>query len=511
MADERACSVVIFGASGDLAQRKLVPALFNLWRKRRLPPRTRIFGYGGTSFGDDDFRQHLLAGARTYAGFGFTDEEWSAFAPALSYRQGSYADPQAFAELNERLASLEGGPADRLYYMAVPPDVFPRIVGSLGQAGMVREDQGFRRVVVEKPFGTDLASARELNRKLHEVLRENQIYRIDHYLGKETVQNILVLRFANTIFEPLWNRNYIDHVQLTVAEKVGVEHRGGYYDGVGVLRDMFQNHLLQLTTLVALEPPATVSADALRNEKVKVLSAIRPVTGASVAENSVLGQYRGYRDEPQVKPGSATPTFGAVRLFVSNWRWQGVPFYLRSGKRLAEKETQIVIHFKQPPLPMFPAATDGRAAPDVLALHLQPDEGVHLGFEAKVPDTVAETRSVEMEFHYADAFGPTAIPEAYERLLLDALQGDASLFTRDDEAEAAWRLIDPIVGRWEAAGDSRDGMDAPLPVYEPGTWGPAEADALLARDGRRWVNGQTCHKRAAGGDAGGPGKGGPAA
>ena len=489
MDSERACSIAIFGASGDLAQRKLIPALFNLKRKGRLPERLQIAGYGGTALGDDQFRQHLLEGVRRFAGFAFTDEEWSSFARVLSYHRGSYDDPSELGRFGERLAALEGAEAGRLYYMAVPPSVVPRIVEALGSAGLLHEDRGWRRVVVEKPFATDLASARELNRQLHNVLREAQIYRIDHYLGKETVQNILVMRFANAIFEPLWNRNYIDHVQLTVAETVGVEHRGGYYDGIGVLRDMFQNHLLQLMTLVALEPPSSITADGLRNEKVKVLSAIQPVQGrAAVAENAVPGQYRGYQNEPRVRPGSTTPTFGALRLFISNWRWHGVPFYLRSGKRLADKMTEILIRFKEPPLAMFHMPADLKAPPNVLALHLQPDEGLHLRFEAKVPDTVAETRSVDMEFHYAETFGRTAIPEAYERLLLDAVQGDASLFTRDDEAEAAWKLIDPIAQEWEAAGTSGAEAGAPPTLYEPGSWGPPEAEALLARDGRSWIH-----------------------
>ncbi len=472
-------SIIIFGASGDLTQRKLMPSLFNLCRKGRMPEHFIIVGYGGTAFTDEQFREHLLAGAQKFAGFKFTDEEWADFAPRLFYQQGRYDQSADFQNLGKRLVELEDGAANRLYYMALPPTLFPNIIEQLGATGQLHENGGWRRVVLEKPFGTDLKSAQKLNQQVHKDLNESQIYRIDHYLGKETVQNILFTRFANTIFEPLWNRNYIDHVQITVAEKVGLEHRAGFYDGVGVLRDMFQNHLLQLLTLVAMEPPASFSASHLRNEKVKVLSAIQPMTPGQVSVSTVRAQYQGYRSEEQVNPNSTTPTYAALRLFINNWRWQGVPFYLRSGKNLAEKQSQIIIQFKEPPLAMFPMQT---MKPNMLVLYLQPDEGIHLRFETKAPDTVADTRSVDMEFHYAEAFGQTAIPESYERLLLDALQGDASLFTRADEVEAAWSLIDPILQAWEAD------RTPPMAGYTPGSWGPAEADSLLARDGRKWMH-----------------------
>jgi len=349
------------------------------------------------------------------------------------------------------------------------------------------EDEGWRRVVIEKPFGTDLASARELNRQLHEVLKESQVYRIDHYLGKETVQNILVARFANTIFEPVWNRNYIDHVQITVSETVGLENRAGFYDNVGVVRDMFQNHLMQLLTLVAMEPPISFNADAMRNEKVKVLSALRPITGLAVTHNSVRGQYRGYAEEPGVPAKSHTPTFAALRLFVDNWRWQDVPFYLRSGKFLKEKYSEIVIQFKTPPHVMFPMQAGDFIRPNLMILYLQPDEGIHLRFEAKVPDTVAEMRSVNMQFQYKDNFGESAIPEAYERLLLDAIAGDAALFTRADEVELAWAFIDPILNVW---GDLEY---TGLNLYEPRSWGPLESDQFMLKDGRTWIRGcQIC-------------------
>lgn len=483
MAKSNPTSIIIFGASGDLTQRKLIPSLFNLFRKRKTPKKLNIIGFANSPFTDETFRQHLLDGMKQFASFKYTDEEWGLFSQDLYYQQGRYTDLADFKKLMERMPALEGGAADRLFYMAVPPLLVPNIIDLLGLTGHLQEDGGWRRVVMEKPFGSDLESARALNLQVHKALNENQIYRIDHYLGKETVQNILFTRFANTIFEPIWNRNYIDHVQITVAEKVGVEHRGGYYDSVGVLRDMFQNHLLQLTTLVAMEPPSSFNATALRNEKVKALTAIEPMTPAQVAVNTVRAQYDGYRSEPDVKPDSVTPTYAALRLFVNNWRWQGVPFYLRSGKNLAEKLSQIVIRFKEPPLAMFPMTSEQKTAPNMLMLYIQPDEGIHLRFEAKAPDTVAETRSVDMEFHYAEAFGPTAIPEAYERLLLDALQGDAALFTRADETETAWRIMDPILQAWEAQGIP------PLGTYAPNSWGPAEADALLARDGRQWING----------------------
>jgi glucose-6-phosphate 1-dehydrogenase len=480
-------SIIIFGASGDLTQRKLIPSLLNLSRKGRLPKIFSILGFGGTAFTDEQFREHLLDGAKQFASSKFTDKEWAGFAPHLFYQQGHYDQITDFQNLAKRLSELEAGSANRLYYMAVPPTLFPNIIEQLGATEQLHEDNGWRRVVLEKPFGTDLASAQKLNQQVHKGLNEDQIYRIDHYLGKETVQNILFTRFANTIFEPLWNRNYIDHVQISVAEKVGLEHRAGYYDSVGVLRDMFQNHLLQLLALVAAEPPASFKATALRNEKVKVLSAIQPITGEAVAGNTVRAQYRGYCDEADVKPDSITPTYAALRLFINNWRWQGVPFYLRSGKNLAEKHSQIIIRFKEPPLAMFPMEPGHKMTSNMLVLFLQPDEGIHLRFEAKAPDTVAETRSVDMEFNYAEAFGQSAIPESYERLLLDALQGDASLFTRADEVEMAWSLIDPILRAWEAD------QAPPLAVYEPGTWGPAEADSMLARDGRKWMHEEARH------------------
>lgn len=474
-------SIIIFGASGDLTQRKLVPSLFNLFRKERMPEQFRIVGYGNTAFTDEQFRTHLKEGLEEFASFEYTDEEWEQFASNFMYQQGRYTDLADFKKLGALLKSHENGAGNRIYYMATPPGVFPNIIDLLGLTDQLAEQNGWRRVVIEKPFGTDLESARNLNQQIHKALNERQIYRIDHYLGKETVQNILVARFANTIFEPLWNRNYIDHVEITVAEQVGVEHRARFYDHVGVLRDMFQNHLLQLVSLVAMEPPASFDASALRNEKVKLLSAIQPMTQEDVARRTVRAQYEGYRQEEGVDPQSMTPTYAAIQLKIDNWRWQGVPFYLRSGKCLKEKLSQITIEFKEPPHFLFPKAKE-HLTPNMLVLYLQPDEGMHLRFEAKVPDTGLQMRSVDMEFHYADSFGKTAIPEAYERLLLDVLTGDASLFTRADEVETAWALIDPILQAWE--GDPAG--QPPLAFYAPGTWGPHEADELLAAEGRKW-------------------------
>jgi len=348
-------------------------------------------------------------------------------------------------------------------------------------------------VVVEKPFGFDGVSARELDEKIHQKMDERQVYRIDHYLGKETVQNILVARFANTIFEPVWNRNYIENIQITVAETVGVETRGKYFDKAGILRDMFQNHLMQLLTLVAMEPTSSYEADALRDEKVKVIKAIKPIRGKDVHWHTVRGQYAGYRNEPNVSADSRTETFAAIRFYIDNWRWQGVPFLLRSGKKLKEKVSEINIVFKSPPLMIFPNHKRVEAPSNLLSMCLQPDEGIHLRFEAKVPDTIAETRSVNMDYHYRDEFGPNAIPEAYERLLLDVITGDASLFTRADQTELSSNLIDPILEAW------KDPEISPLQEYAPGSWGPQTSDEFIASTGNKWV--QTCGEHCRDGQA----------
>ncbi len=470
-------SIVIFGATGDLTQRKLVPALYHQRVKGRIPGQFNIVGSARTPLSHDEFRSRVRLGMDSLAGMVPEAEPWKEFSDRLWYVPGDVGRPESCAELERFLREREGGPANRLYYLATAPELFPVILKQLGAAEMTDEEAGWRRVVVEKPFGRDLQSAVELNRIIHDAFEEHQVYRIDHYLGKDTAQNILYFRFLNTIFEPLWNRNYVDQVQITVAETVDVQHRAEYYDRAGVMRDIIQNHMLQLLTLVAMEPPAMFEADAVRNEKVKLLRAVRPVS----ASDTVRAQYEGYRSTPGAAPNSMTPTFAAIKLYVDNWRWQGVPFYLRSGKALEVKTSEIVIEFKRPPHVLFQLPADYELTPNFLSLCIQPDEGVHLRFETKVPGTPVETRSVDMEFHYPSTFGGQDLPDAYEKLLIDALRGDASLFTRSDEIEMAWKLVDPIVKGWETSPS-----DPPLGLYRKGSWGPPEAEAFVSRDGRIW-------------------------
>jgi glucose-6-phosphate 1-dehydrogenase len=475
---------VIFGASGDLTSRKLIPALYKLQCKKRLRDGLRVVGFSRSPFSHDQWRSALAESTAKFAGDDFDRGEWDQFAGNLFYHAGDIGDAADFDRLRDFLAEIEhGAVGTRVYYLATAPTFYELAVEQLGRSGLADETAGPRRIVVEKPFGVDLTSAKQLNQAIHRVFGEHQVYRIDHYLGKETVQNLLVLRFANTIFEPVWNRNFIDHVQITVAEEVDVGKRAGYYDKAGVLRDMFQNHLLQLLMITAMEPPVRYEADAIRNEKVKVLHAVRRITPPDVAQNTIRGQYDGYLSSKDVPPDSRTATFAAIKLSVDNWRWQGVPFYLRSGKSMSCRTTQIVIQFREPPQRLFASERNNPCDANKLVIQVQPAEGIQLHFETKVPDAGMKLRMTELSFNYRSEFGH-AIPEAYERLLLDALEGDASLFARADEVEAAWRVCDPIIKVWQ------ESSDPPLLTYERGFWGPKQSTAWMESQGRQWFD--TC-------------------
>ena len=485
---------VLFGATGDLAHRKVMPAIYQLLRANLLPAEFSVVAVARRPYTDEAFRAEVRTSLDKYSRVVPIDEtQWTELAKRITYQQLDFADDAVYDRLCERLDALDverGTSGNRLYYLATQPSQVTEIVQQMGRVGLANEQHGagWRRVVVEKPFGRDLDSARKLNHELNKVFRESQIYRIDHYLGKETVRNLMVFRFGNGIFEPVWNRSYVDHVQITVAESIGVEGRGAFYEETGASRDILQNHLLQLMTLVAMEPPSSFSADALRDQKVQVLRAIAPPDLEQVKRSVVRGQYAagwiggepapGYREEPEVDPQSETETFVAGCFTIDDWRWGGVPFYLRAGKRMPKRATEIAIQFKEVPLRLFREST-GDPAPNVLAMRIQPDEGIMLRFAAKVPGLGLDVRTVNMDFAYGTSFAVDS-PDAYETLILDAILGDASLFTRADEVEAAWSIVTPIINSWAA-------MPAPhFPDYAAGTWGPEAATELIERDGRRW-------------------------
>ena len=492
------CVMVIFGATGDLTMRKLVPALYNLAIDGLLPNGFSLIGVARRPMTDEEFRAFLRDAVSTYSRTQpINPQVWDTFAQGIFYAQAEFHDVAAFQALKARLDQIDkdrGTAGNYLFYLATAPDFYPLIATNLGAAGLGRRDAtrddgvvAWNRIVIEKPFGHDLRSARDLNRQLHQVFSERQIFRIDHYLGKETVQNILVFRFANIIFEPIWNRRYVDNVQITVAESLGLEGRAGYYDQAGALRDIVQNHMMQLLALVAMEPPVAFEADSVRDEKVKVLRAIPPLHPAQVLTNVVRAQYTagsvdgkpvpGYLQEEGVPPDSLTETYVALKLHVDNWRWGGVPFYLRTGKCLAKRTTEIALAFKRVPHVLFPRSTAVES--NSLVMHIQPDEGTTIRVASKIPGPVMRSRAVNMDFRYGTSFGVQPA-EAYERLLLDAMLGDSTLFTRRDEVEKAWEIVTSIHDGWE------DEARHQLPTYEAGTWGPAEADQLIAHDGRTW-------------------------
>lgn len=486
------CMLVIFGAGGDLTKRKLIPALYNLRCHGLLPKDFAVIGVARRKLDDGGFRDQLAADLRTFATTKVDAAIWADFEQRLYFTEGDLTDDATYQRVKAQAAKVNarhntGG--NILFYLATPPSAFAEVAQHLGRAGLIRSTDGWRRVVVEKPFGRDLTSSRLLNQQLREVLSEEQIFRIDHYLGKETVQNLLVFRFANGMFEPIWNSRYIDNVQITVAETLGVEGRGGYYDTAGVLRDMIQNHMFQLMALVAMEPPSSLEAETIRNAKVGLLQAIKPMDARETAQNAVRGQYGegvvdgkqvpAYRSEPKVSPTSMTETYAALKLGIENWRWAGVPFYLRSGKRLQRRDSEIVITFRKPPLLLFKQSGVEAISSNRLIINVQPHEGIRLHFKAKVPGATIQLRTVQLEFNYKE-FGAHSAATGYERLLYDVMVGDATLFHREDMVEAAWRIATPILDHWQ-------GLPAQdFPNYAAGSWGPVAAADLLARDGRRW-------------------------
>ena len=475
------CAIVIFGAAGDLAKRKLLPALYRLAYDRRLPASFAIVGNSRTPMSDEEYRERMHDAVKQFSEDGAFDEDlWKRFAANLHYVAGDVKDPQLYLALKEKVNAI--GQANVLFYLSTQPSYYAVIVDGIGHSHLAAAPEGaWRRLIVEKPFGHDLGSAKELNSRIHAVFREEDTYRIDHYLGKETVQNILALRFGNGIFEPLWNRRYVNHVQITAAESIGVEGRGGYYQEAGALRDMIQNHLLQVMATVAMEPSAVFEPDAVRDERAKLLRSIKIMRPDEVDQYAVAGQYKGFRQEPGVNPDAQTDTYAAGTFFVDNWRWAGVPFFIRSGKKLPKRVTDIAIQFNQAPLALF-GSGDGeqKARPNLLILRIQPEEGISLLFLSKEPGSGMRLRPVSMDFNYGTSFGERS-PSAYETLLVDAMVGDPTLYTRQDMVEASWTVIQPILENW-------NNRRFDFPNYEAGTWGPAEADAMIAKLGRQWRN-----------------------
>jgi len=488
------CVMVVFGASGDLTKRKLIPALYNLAKDNLLSKDFALVGVARNEMTTDEFRDMINKEIGDFATTKLDPQQWEWLSKRIYYISGDFGDPVVYQNLSNLLTTLDKEHHTRgnyFFYLATSPSFFSPVIQQLGAAGLVKEENGWRRVIIEKPFGRDYDSAKKLNKEIRQVLDEKQIYRIDHYLGKETVQNILVFRFANGIFEPIWNRRYIDHIQITVSETVGVEQRGMYYDTAGTLRDMVPNHIFQLISLTAMEPPVSFDADVVRDEQAKILRALTPMNDEEVLSRTVRGQYgegvvkgqkvAAYRNEPLVAPDSRTETFVAMKLFIDNWRWADVPFYLRTGKALPKRSTEIAIQFKRAPFVLFRKTAVDRLEPNRLILHLQPDEGISLSFGAKIPGPVVQIGGVNMNFNYTDYFNATP-QTGYERLLYDCMLGDATLFQRSDMVETAWHVVAPIQDVWEALPPRR------FPNYGAGTWGPPEADELLTKDHRHWIS-----------------------